>query len=85
MASVVLESLKVHCSCFSVVLEATYEVQFRAPLRGAVSAQKALQGSETKKDVGRVGMKENNILLNEGFLTRANRINLRYWPYLALN
>ena len=33
------------CSCFPVVLEATHEVS-QGPLKGTVSAQKALQGSE---------------------------------------
>ena len=35
------------CPCFSVVPEATHEAS-RGPLKGAVSAQKALQGSETE-------------------------------------
>ena len=38
---------------------------------GALSAQKAIQGSETKKDAGRDGMEENIILLNEGFLSKS--------------
>ena len=35
------------CPCISVVLEAMQEASCR-PLRGAVSAQKALRGSETE-------------------------------------
>ena len=39
---------------FSVVSEATREVN-QAPLKGAVSAQKALQGSETERHKGVAG------------------------------
>ena len=36
-----------------------------------MSGQKSLQGSETKKDVGRVGMKMNNILCHGGFFNKS--------------
>ena len=45
------------CPCFSVVTEATHQVS-RGPLKGAVSAQKALQGSETETRELLGGMEE---------------------------
>ena len=44
------------CPCISVVPEARHEAS-RGPLKGAVSAQKALQGSETEKRDGAQGSK----------------------------
>ena len=48
------------CPCISVVLEATHEAS-RGPSKGAVSAQKALQGSEmeTRELLG--GIRENSV------------------------
>ena len=45
---------------FSVVPEATHEAS-RGPLKGAVSAQKALQGSETETRELLGGMEENSV------------------------
>ena len=50
---------------FSVVPEATHEAR-RGPLKGAVPAQKALQGSETETRELLVGTKENSISPTRG-------------------
>ena len=49
------------CPCFSVVPEATHEAS-RGPLKGAVSAQKALQGSKTETRQLLGGTKEKSII-----------------------
>ena len=48
------------CPCISVVLEATHEASW-GPLKGSVSAQKALQGSEkeTRRLLG--GTEDNSV------------------------
>ena len=51
----------------AVAPEATHEVS-GGPLKGTVSAQKALQGSENKTRELLIGTKENNILPYEGSL-----------------
>ena len=48
------------CPCFSVVLEATHEAS-PGPLKGAVSAQKALRGFETETRELLGGTEENSI------------------------
>ena len=53
------------CPCVSVVLEATHEVS-QGPLMGAVSAQKALQGSETETRELLGGTEENHVSPTRG-------------------
>ena len=48
------------CPCISVVTEAMHEA-FRGPLKGAVSAQKALQGSEMETGELLGGMEEKSV------------------------
>ena len=62
------------CPCFSVVPEATNEAS-RGPLKGAVSAQKALQGSETEPRELLGGTEENSVSPMRGhrFALQANQ------------
>ena len=62
------------CPCISVVPEATHEAS-RVPLKGAVSAQKALQGSETETSELLGATEENSISLTRGhwFALQANK------------
>ena len=48
------------CPCISVVPEATHEAS-RGPLKGAVSAQKAVEGSETETRELLGGTEENSV------------------------
>ena len=53
------------CPCISVVPEAMHEAS-RGPLKGAVSAQKALQGSKTETRELLGGTDENSVSLTMG-------------------
>ena len=53
------------CPCISVVPEATHEAS-RGPEKGAVSAQKALRGSETETRELLGGTEENSVSLMRG-------------------
>ena len=61
------------CPCFSVVPDATHEAS-RGPLKGSVSAQKALQeGSETETRELLGGTEENSVSPVRGFALQANQ------------
>ena len=53
------------CPCISVVPEAMHGVRLR-PWRGTMSAQKALQGSETEKSELLGGTEENSVSPTKG-------------------
>ena len=62
------------CPCICVVPEATHEAKLRALEGDSVSAQKALQGSETETRELMGGTKEINILTDDGsFALQANQ------------
>ena len=68
------------CPCISVVPEATHEAS-RGPLRGAVSAPKALQGSETETRELLGGTEENSVSPMRGhwFALQANQWFFTKW------
>ena len=53
------------CPCISVVLEATHKAS-RGPMKGAVSAQIALEGPETETRELRGGTEENSVSPTRG-------------------
>ena len=64
------------CPCISVVPEATPEAS-RWPEKGAVSAQKALRGSETETRELLGGTEENSVSLTRGqFFTKRKQTKI---------
>ena len=59
------------CPCFSVVPEATHEIS-QGSLKGAVTAQKALQGSETELRALPGGTEEKSVSPTKGHLFALN-------------
>ena len=55
------------CPCFSVALEATHEAS-QGPLKGAMSAQKSLQGFETEARELLGGTEEDSVSPTRGTL-----------------
>ena len=71
------------CPC-TVVPEAMHE-ESRGPLKSAMSAQKALQGSDTETRELLGGMEENSVSpTDEGNCSLGNSINLLYGPQISI-